>query len=272
MSFICFNGKLVSAATPVINSDNRSFKFGDGVFETMKMIRGQTILKPYHFERLFAGLKLLKIDTGPLSVALLTQKIIELAGANNLENSVRIRLALYRNSDNHAEYIIETSSLGNDVNEWNEKGWTIDIYADARKSCDAFSNIKSANHLTYVMADIYRREKGLDEAVVLNEKNNICDGSRSNLFLILGNEIYTPPLEQGCINGVVRRYLVEQLRFSNFIVKEIPLGEELLAAADEAFVTNAVISLRWVKKFREKTYNHLVTQRIYHDFIAPLFI
>lgn len=270
MSFICFNGKLVSADTPVLTSDNRSFKYGDGVFETMKMIRGQIILKAYHFERLFASLKLLKINSGDLYVELLTQKIIELAVTNNFKDCVRIRLTLYRNHDNNAEYIIESGSLENDVNEWNEKGWSIDIYPDARKSCDAFSNIKSANHLIYVMADMYRREKGIDEALVLNEKNNICDGSRSNLFLILGNEIYTPPLEQGCINGVVRRYLVEQLPVSNFIVKETPLGEELITAADEAFVTNAVIGLRHVQSFREKCYGNILSKKIYQDMILPL--
>ncbi len=271
MSFICFNGKLVPADLPVMHSDIRSFKYGDGVFETMKVIRGRIILEEFHFERLFASMELLKINAGPLTAGLLIKKIIELTIANNLPDNARIRLTTYRNNANNAEYIIEAVSLGNEVNDWNKEGWIIEVYHDSRKNFDHFSNLKTTSRLPYVMAEIYRKENGLDEALVLNVRNCICDGSKTNLFWVLNNDIYTPALQEGCIGGVMRRYIIEQSQKAGNSVKQTSISEEMLKEADEVFVSNAIIGLRWVKKFREKTYNHLATQRIYLDFIAPLF-
>src|SRR5690349_15969466 len=118
MDFVCFNGKFFPADEPLFTSQNRSFRYGDGVFETMKVHRGKILLSAFHFERLFLSLKMLRIENS-LALAYLSELILELTKKNNCTDSARIRLAVFRNDQNEAEFTIEAFSLSEEVNRWN---------------------------------------------------------------------------------------------------------------------------------------------------------
>lgn len=241
---------------------NRGFRYGDGVFETIKVFRNRIVLEDYHFDRLFGSLDLLKINTSNnFNREKLSQKILELCGLNKCIELARVRLAVFRNEENKAEFVIEASSLDKQVNELNEDGWTINIYPLARKSCDAFANLKSANYLPYVLADLYAKETGCEESIVLNVENHLCDASKANIFLLVKDEIYTPALHQGCVNGVKRRFVIEELKKQGITTYQQVINEQLLLEADEVFLTNAIKDIRWIKSFKNKVYtNSFVTQ------------
>jgi branched-chain amino acid aminotransferase len=152
----------------------------------------------------------------------------------------------------------------------NESGYTIDIYPYARKSKDAFASLKTANFLPYVLAGIHAQENQLDDCMVLNSDNNICDTSKANIFLIRGKEIFTPALHQGCVNGVMRRFLIDGLKGLDFTIYQETIKEEDLFNADELFLTNAVFGMRWVKSFRAKTFTHAATAEIYRQLVSPV--
>ena len=206
---------------------------------------------------------MLQIDYLPGLQDVISQNIFELCKQNNCIHAARVRLAVFRNGNNKAEYLIEAQLLQEDFYQLNNEGWTIDVYPFAQKSCDAFATLKNANHLPYVLAGFYAREIGVDECLVLNSNNGIADGSRTNIFLIKGNEVLTPALDQGCVNGVMRRHIINELKKLNFTVKQNRVLTEDLINADEVFLTNAIQGIKWVKNFREKFYSDVTTTHIF---------
>lgn len=278
MKFICLDGKIITASTPSLSHQNRSFRYGDGLFETMKMISGRVILKEFHFERLFTSLQLLKYRVPDSFVhSLLENKIKELADKNDCSALCRIRLTIFRGNGNlyptaeSLNYMIECIALNSLVNEFNEKGLSIGIYKGAQKTCDSISSIKSANFLPYVMATIHTEENKMDDCILLNTKGNIADTTIANLFFIKSGKIFTPSLDQGCINGVMRKYVLNKLKENKYTCSETGINEKDLQESDEIFLTNAINGIRWVENFAGKKYGYSLTRKIYDDFVYPVF-
>lgn len=263
MQLQCFNGAMIPHDQPVLPLGNRGFKFGDGVFETIKVVNGVLCLAPYHFERLFTSLELLQIRSS-FSVATLTENILQLCAANGCTHRGRVRLAVFRTDSGEGAYAIEAMELPEAKVLWNEEGWTLDLYPYARKSVDVFANLKSANYLPYVMADRYLQEKGLDEALVLNCHGLLCDASKANIFLVKDDEILTPALHQGCVNGVMRRYVIEELKKKGYVVKQAELSQDDLEGAHEVFLTNALQGIKWVRRFQNIEYGHAQTKTLHN--------
>ena len=136
----------------------------------------------------------------------------------------RIRLMLFRGNGGIFDpenllpnYIIETSSLPHE-NQLNENGLVVDVFPDAKKSCDLFSNLKSNNYLPYVMAGLFAKKNKLDDCIVLNSFERICDSAIANIFIIDDNNIYTPPLTEGCVAGIMRRWMLERFDLKNIML------------------------------------------------------
>ena len=267
---MCFDGSFVPADQPLFTAGNRGFKWGDGVFETAKFYNNTLLLATYHFERLFSGLRLLHI-TPRFTPQQLTDAIALLCEKNNCTDRARVRLATYRNDTNAASYVIEATALPPETVQWNESGWRIGLYPFARISCDAFANLKSANYLPYVMAGAYAKEQGLDECLVLNSYNRIGEGSKTNLFLCNGRDIATPALSEGCVAGVMRRYVIEKLKGLGYAVHQTAVTEEEVLAAEAVFLTNATEGLRWVRYFKEEEYRHGDLKKLYYLLFEPLY-
>ena len=271
MNLVCFNGATFPADDSLFNAQNRCFRYGDGIFETIKIFQGNILLQAYHFERLFLGLNLLKINAEAISEEKLQHEIVELCRLNDCVSLARVRLAFYRDENNSASYIIEATKISHNANQLNEVGWITDLYPHARKGQDVFANLKTANYLPYVMADVYARDKALDECLLLNSENNICDGSKTNVFLIIKNEAFTPSLNQGCVSGTMRRHIIDELKRGLIPVHQREINERLLMEADEVFLTNAIQGIRWVQKFRDKTYSNVFVKKFYQKVFASFY-
>jgi branched-subunit amino acid aminotransferase/4-amino-4-deoxychorismate lyase len=235
----------------------------------MRLIAGNILLKDYHFERLFLGLEVLKFNTPALFTKQKIEKEIrELSKKNECERSARIRLSVSRGNgglyecDNKFSYLIECWPL--EQKALNENGLVIDIFPDARKSIDVFSNLKSANYLPYVMAAIWAKENKLNDALILNQHDRICDSTIANIFWVKDNNIFTPPLNEGCVAGVMRKKILELgSGNSDYLVQESVLTQEILLQADEVFLTNAIAGIRWVKECRNKVYKNTMSGKIF---------
>jgi branched-chain amino acid aminotransferase len=278
MSYLVHNGKYFSSKEKIINADNMSYRYGDGLFETMKMINGEILLANYHFNRLFDGLKILKYTKPKLFTAdLLEEQIKNLVQKNGCEKSARVRLSVSRGSgglydgDNKMNYIIECMPLNVSVNGLNENGLIIGLFDDARKSCDLFSNLKSANYLPYVMAAQYAKENKWNDCLVLNQYNRICDATIANIFWVKDGNIFTPPLTEGCVDGVMRKHLIQTGAGTTDEIQEKICAVGDLENADEIFLTNAIYGVRWVKQFESKIFTNVITNELYSRIINPLF-
>ncbi len=278
MNYICFNGKIQPGDHPALLVSNRGYRYGDGLFETIRVVNEKIPLAQYHFERLFSGLELLQFEIPKLfTTEKLIGEILNLCKKNKCEYLARVRLSVFRgngglnDNDKVLQYVIESWPLDESVNKLNENGLVIDIYQGAKKSCDAFSNLKSANFLPYNMAALYAKENKLNDCLLLNNNGNIADSTIANLFIIKDDVIFTPSLSEGCISGVMRRYLIEKLRSMDFELQEEALTIKNLEEADEVFLTNAIKGIRWVKQFRDKIYPNINTMKIYEQISKKIF-
>ena len=267
--FFTYNDKIYKDGTAVITPENRSLRYGDGLFETLKMHKGVIQLRDYHFERLFSGMKMLQFQLPEyFTAAYLENKILELYKKNQHNSFTRIRLMVFRgngglyNPENHfPNYIIQTWSIEH-TEELNSNGLIIDVYPDAKKSCDKFANLKSNNYLPYIMAALHAKKIKVNDCILLNNYDRVCDTTIANIFIIKNDIIYTPPLSDGCVAGVMRRWIIEKLHAGfKIIEKEISIDE--LENADEVFLTNSIKGIRWVKQFRNKEYKNRLVKQIF---------
>lgn len=268
MNYISLNGKIQPGDEPALLVSNRGYRYGDGLFETIKVINEKILLEQYHFERLFSGLLLLQFEVPKLFTAKkLAGEMLDLCKKNECEQRARVRLSVFRGNgglydeDRVLQYVIECWPLDESVNKLNENGLVIDVYPSARKSCDVFSNLKSSNFLPYTMAAIYAKENKLNDCLLQNESGNIADASTANLFIIKDGIITTPALSEGCVNGVMRRHLLERVKAEDpaFKVEESIITIDNLLHAEEVFLTNAIKGIRWVKHFRNTTYGNTIS-------------
>ena len=269
-SFINLNGKIVNGEDPVIRSTDHSYRYGDGLFETMKVKNGRILYAGHHVERLFTGLRILKFKIPHL---LTEQRILEeatkLCEKNNCNDLARVRLSVSRGSggvydcDDQCTFLIECWPLEKNTRQLNEKGLVINIFPDAKKSVDAFSNLKSANYLGYAMGALWAKENKLNDALILNSYDRVCDATIANVFWVKESKIYTPPLSEGAIAGVMRRIIINARQD----ITESLLTEDILKDADEVFLTNVITGIRWVKQFRKKTYTNNIASRLFAELI-----
>ena len=257
------NGKYINADNVILTNDH-SYRYGDGLFETMRVADEKILLEEYHFKRLFSGLETLKFQTPSFfTKQKISEEIKALCKKNNCEKFARIRLSVSRGNgglydcDNKFTYLIECWHL--EPSGFNENGLVINIFPDAKKSIDKFSNLKSANYLPYVMAAIWAKENRLNDALIQNQFGRICDATIANIFWVKDKNVYTPSLNEGCVAGVMREKILD-LRQD---VEEKNLTENDLVNADEVFLTNAIHRIRWVKQFRDKIYTNNISQELF---------
>jgi branched-chain amino acid aminotransferase len=282
-NWLFYNEEIIPADTPIISAGNRGLRFGDGLFETIKVVNTRPDdrkmpLFDLHMERLNQGLAVLNMQLPEHYTAdYLTQIILDLCSRNNIPGAARVRITIFRGNgtlfateDPYASIIIQAEPLADDYLVLNEHGFSIDICPGVRKSCDQLSNIKSNNYLPYVMAAQYGRQQQLNDCLVLNMYDRICDGTIANIFYIRQNTIYTPPLSEGGIAGVMRKYLLAELPEAGYAVQEKPCTAEELEAASEVFLTNALYGIRWVKQFRNKEYTNNMVTELYQKIVMKL--
>ena len=275
--YISFNGKITPADQPVLLASNRGYRYGDGLFETMKLDKGVILLEELHFQRLLNGLELLKFDLPKLfSTSKLAAAIIQLAEKNQVLELGRVRLSLFRgngglyDADRTVQYLIECWSLPDSFSRLNENGLEIGIYPDARKQVDLFSGLKSANFLPYTMASLYAKENKLNDCLLLNQDGHIADSTIANLFIVKDGQFLTPGPEQGAVDGVMRKYLVREMLAAGYNVAEAPVTISALEAADEVFLTNAIHGIKWVRRFGNTIYNNRYSSEIYSRLIQTI--
>lgn len=259
---INFNGKLLPAHEPIVAAQNRGLRYGDGLFETMKLVDGRLLHASLHFERLFHGLELLGFEWPRFFTAEhLSSQATELAEKNGHNIAGRIRLTVVRGDGglydavSHApNWIIETMPAPAGISELNSNGLVLGVFEAARKTADTFSALKTNNFLPYLTAALQAKKQHWNDALVLNAWGRVADSTIANLWWQEGEKLFTPPLSEGPVAGTVRRRLLERLPQFGWATNEVPADPERLMNADAMFLTNAMFGLRWVGDFNGKQF------------------
>ncbi len=271
MNYFNYNGKIYKDGTSIVGPDNRGLRYGDGIFETMKMKAGKLIGEDEHFARLWKGMQLLQFDIPKnLTPEKFKDEISTLSNKNGLVNAARIRLSIIRGDGglydpkNHfPNHIIQTFPLSEENEKWNSNGFISGVYESCKKSLDILSNLKHNNYLPYLLAALHAKKEKWNDAILLNSNGGICDTTIANIFLVKENIVYTPALSEGCVAGIMRKMVIRLLATGIGKLVEKELGVQDLCNADEVFLTNSIYNIRWVQQIGDKKYNCTVGHKIY---------
>jgi branched-subunit amino acid aminotransferase/4-amino-4-deoxychorismate lyase len=260
--FINHNGSYIIAEQPLFTSQNRAFAYGDALFETIRFTCSKPQFLKEHLHRLHNGMNIFKMPVDSLfDETFLENTIIELAQKNGITTDGRIKLTYYRNEgglytpeNNTVSYLIEATAIEEKGYNLNAKGYTVDVYTELKKSPGPLSSIKSANSAVYVLAGIYKNKMGLDECILTNDKGNITEAITSNVFAVKNGVLYTSPIAEGCVDGVMRKKIIEIAQSNRMAVYELSVTQSVLLGADELFLTNAINGIRWIVAYKQKRY------------------
>jgi len=265
--FYNYNGEIVPANQRVLQLNNRAFRYGDGLFESMRMIKGQLQFPALHQNRLQLGMKALKLDNYPsFDIDFLKEKAKELSTRNKSKNG-RLRLNVFRDAEglytpteNKTGYTLEWETLEDQEYTLNTRGLIVGVYEDLPKPINILSNLKTCNSLQYVLAGVYKQRNYLDDAFILNQSGFLCESISSNIFIKYNGTLYTPALSEGCIKGVMRQVVIELALKNSMEIVEAQINPQVLNEADEVFLTNASRGIQWVMGFNRKRYFYEVSK------------
>ncbi len=276
--FLFYNGKIMRSDQLLISPDNRSFRYGDGFFETIKVCKGKLVLANYHMERLFTSLDLLQFAPPVyFTPEYITEQVLALASKNGHQKLARIRITIFRgegglyDEQNHfPNHIIQSWELNPANNLLNENGLILDFFRDARKVCDHYSAVKSNNFLSYAMAALWAKQQKLNDAILLNPYDRVADATIANVFMLKDGIVKTPALTEGPVNGVMRKHILYSLRKMDISVEETSITGEDLSEASEIFLTNAIYGIRWVKQLGKNGFTNSFSKMLHKDCVANL--
>ena len=255
------NGNLVEHES--VLSQNRAFLYGDAVFETLKVVNGKVLFIEDHYFRLMASMRIVRMQI-PMSFTLenLEQLILELADKNSCSDSCRVRFTVYRNDggfylpkDRNVSFLISTTKLESKSYLVKEEPYEVELFKDFYVAKQLLSTIKSTNKLINTVGSIFADENGYQNCLLLNEEKNIVEALNGNLFMITGNRLITPSLSEGCLNGIMRKQILTLAKkVEGLEVSEEPISPFDLQKADELFITNMILGIQPITKYRKKEF------------------
>ncbi len=238
-------------STPSLFPSNRAFRYGDGLFESIRMFDGQLPFLDYHYERLYKGMHFLGYNIPKYFNPLFFQNEIKKLVQN--EPNCRIRLTVFRSdgglytpADNAPVFIIEATALTENRFTVNTEGLKIGWYKKTKLPLTPLSALKTCNALPYILAAQYCKKNQWDDCLMLNTEDRIAESYKANVFFIQGSKIFTPAADEGCIEGVMRRVVIELLKDMKQEIIECPVSVDMISDAQAILLTNATRGVQWV--------------------------
>jgi len=266
---INFNGNVTSEDNLLTN--NRGLLYGDSVFETVKILDGKILYIEDHYFRLMASMRIVRMEI-PMNFTMeyFEEQLLILAKAANLEKSSRARITIFRNQggfylpkDNTVSFLIHIAALENSVYQIEKENYEVELYKDFIVTKHLLSTIKSSNRMINVTGSIFADENGYDNCLLINDDKNVIEALNGNLFMLMGNKLITPPISEGCLNGVMRKQVLALARkIESLEVTEEPISPFDLQKADELFVTNVIKGIQPITKYRKKDYEAKISKEI----------
>lgn len=258
---INFNGTITDDAN--LLAGNRAFLYGDSVFETVKILDGKVLFLEDHYFRLMSAMRIVRMEI-PMNFTMeyFEEQILSTAASENFSGSCRARISVYRKEggfylpkDNNVSFLITVLPLEDSVYRIEKDQYEVELYKDFIVTKHLLSTIKSSNRMINVTGSIFADENGYDNCLLINDEKNVIEALNGNLFMLMGNKLVTPPISEGCLNGVMRKQILALAKKIETIeVEETPISPFDLQKADELFITNVVRGIQPITKYRKKEY------------------
>ncbi len=264
---INFNGELLYPENIKLSSENRAFKYGDAIFETVKVMNNKVVFWEDHYFRLMSSMRMLRMKI-PMEFTLefLEKEILKTVAVQDTSDVFRVRINIFRKdgglytpSTNTIDYTIEANKSLYKTKET----YALDVYKDFYNFSGLLSTIKTNNRMLNTLASIFAKENDLDNCILLNERKGVVEVTNGNIFIVKGNVIKTPALEEGCIRGIMRKKVIEILsKKEDFTIEETSISPFEIQKSDEVFITNAIIGIQPVTSYKKKTFKTEVSLKI----------
>ncbi|SHG86114.1 aminotransferase class IV [Flavobacterium defluvii] len=270
---INFNGNIAQEEN--LLTQNRAFLYGDGVFETVKIINNKVLFLEDHYFRLMASMRVVRMEI-PMNFTMeyFEEQILKLVQEKNIAQSARARITVYRNDGglylpktNDISFLIHATLLENTLYTLNTNEYEVDLYKDFYVTKQLLSSIKTTNKMINITGSIFAHENGLANCILLNDTKNVVEALQGNLFMVLGKKLITPSISEGCLNGIMRKQILALAKK----VEGIEVIEEIISPfdlqkADELFLTNVITGIQPISKYRKKEFTsnlaHLLVQKL----------
>lgn len=264
---INFSGNIVEEEN--ILTQNRAFLYGDGVFETVKIINNKILFLEDHYFRLMASMRVVRMEI-PMNFTMeyFEEQILSLVNQKGITSSARARITVFRNDGglylpktNEISFLIHATALDNALYVLNTAEYEVDLYKDFYVTKQLLSSIKTTNKMINVTGSIFAHENGLANCLLINDAKNIVEALQGNLFMLTGKKLITPPVSEGCLNGIMRKQILALAKK----VEGIEVVEEIISPfdlqkADELFLTNVIMGVQPISKYRKKEFTNTLAQ------------
>ena len=261
-----FNGTIISENQLQLSNENRAFKFGDAIFETIKILNNKVVFWEDHYFRLMASMRMLRMKI-PMEFTLeyLENEILKTV-ENTSENLYRARLTVYRKDGglytpktNEVDFLIDVKPITNNK----KTSYAIDVFKDFYNYSGLLSTVKTTNRMLNTVAAIFAEENELDNCVLLNERKGVAEVINGNIFVVKDNIIKTPALTEGCIKGITRKKVIEIIeKHPDYTIEETVISPFEIQKADEVFITNAIIGVQSVTNYKKKEFATQIGEKI----------
>lgn len=267
---INFNGTICE--NDCSSTQNRAFLFGDAVFDTLKVVGQKIYFWEEHYLRLMAAMRIVRMEIpDSFTMEFLENQINKTILANGYQNdSTRIRLTIVRSGGrdcmpevNSIDYYIEAEQLNTPFYQNRDITYEVELYKDFLVQPDLLSTLKTTNRMIHIVGSVFAQENDYQNCILLNSQKNVTGFLDGNIFVVNGNHIKTPPLLDGCVNGITRKKIIEIVKKTNdFTIEEISVSPFDLQKSDEIFMTNTLVGVQSVSKFRKKLFGNSVAKNL----------
>lgn len=276
-----FNGNIQENSGITIDN-NRGFLFGDSVFETIRVVDGKILFAEEHYFRLMASMRICRMEI-PMEFTLeyFESEILKLMQKLAASSAYRARFSVFRKGDgfylpktNEVDFLITAQSLESRMYQFDEnETYEVEIYKDAHITKQLFSTLKTNNKMIYVTGSIFASENGYDNCLLVNDEKNIVEALQSNVFMLMGDQLITPPVADGCLNGIMRKNVIKVVaKIADIQMVEKSISPFDLQKADEIFLTNVITGIQSVAKYRKKTFKNDLAKKVLAQLNATLFL
>jgi branched-chain amino acid aminotransferase len=257
-----YNGTIQENSAVFVES-NRGFLVGDAVFETIKVVNNQVLYLEDHYFRLMATMRICRMEIPMLlTMEYVEAQILQLIEVFPTSAAFRVRFSVFRTGggfyaplSNEVAFVVTAMPIEIAKYIIEKEVYEVELYKDFHVSTQLLSTLKTNNKLLHVVGSVFAKENSYDNCLVLNEEKNIVEALQNNIFMKMGNVISTPPISQGCINGIMRKQVLALLsKLEGYEVREKVISPFDLQKADELFLTNVISGIQPITQYRKKNY------------------
>lgn len=265
-----FNGTLKEDSTISIEN-NRGFLFGDAIFETVRVLNNKVLFLEDHYFRLMASMRICRMEI-PMNFTMefFEEQVLLLTSTIVNATALRVRFTVYRKGEglylpktNEIEYIVTAFKLKDELYSFSDVAYEIELFKDSYVTKQLLSSLKTNNKMVQITGSIFANENGYDNCLILNDEKNVIEALQSNVFMKMGTTLITPPITDGCLNGIMRKQVLAiATKIEGIEVIEKSISPFDLQKADEIFLTNVISGIQPVSKYRKKEYKAILAKEI----------